>query len=107
MNARTLLRLTVTNPASAIYLSLVGASLLFTAGVVLFSPDPGFAGVWPVFATAPTSLLAVGLIGATAGLDAPIWLLTTGIIVSALLQSLALGALTQSLRGRLRPSARS
>ncbi|MFZ3593853.1 SCO4225 family membrane protein [Streptomyces sp. BH104] len=102
MNARTLLRLTVTNPASAIYLSLVGASVVFTGVVVLASPDPGFVGVWPFFFTAPTSLLAVGLIGAVGGLDAPMWLLAVGIVVSALLQSLALGATLEALRGRRR-----
>ncbi|WP_327663919.1 MULTISPECIES: SCO4225 family membrane protein [unclassified Streptomyces] len=100
MNARTLLRLTVTNPASAIYLGLVGASVVFTAGVVLFSPDPGFAGVWPFFLTAPTSLVMMGIMGAVGGLDAPVWLLAIGLAVSALLQSLALGATLQALRGR-------
>ncbi|MCX4833295.1 MULTISPECIES: SCO4225 family membrane protein [unclassified Streptomyces] len=100
MNARTLLRLTVTNPASAIYLGLVGASVVFTAGVVLFSSDPGFVGVWPFFLTAPTSLIMMGIMGAVGGLDAPVWLLAIGLAVSALLQSLALGATLQALRGR-------
>lgn len=102
MNARTLLRLTVTNPASAIYLGLVGATVVFTGVVVLTAADPGFVGVWPFFFTAPTSLLAVGVIGAVGGLDAPIWLLGAGIAVSALLQSLALGATYEALRGRRR-----
>ncbi|WP_425835309.1 SCO4225 family membrane protein [Streptomyces fractus] len=103
MNARTLLRLTVTNPVSAIYLGLVGASVVFEIVVVLTSSDPGFVGVWPFFFTAPTSLVAVAVIDAIGGVDAHYWVLTVGLAVSALLQSLALGATYEGLRGRLRP----
>ncbi|MGY0487258.1 SCO4225 family membrane protein [Streptomyces sp. WG-D5] len=100
MTARTLLRLTVTNPASAIYLSLVGASVVFTTVVLLTSPDPGFVAVWPFFFTAPTSLVAVGLLSPSG--DTPYWLLAATLTASALLQSLALGTTLQALRGRLR-----
>lgn len=42
----------------------------------------------------------MGIMGAVGGLDAPVWLLAIGLAVSALLQSLALGATLQALRGR-------
>lgn len=102
MNARKLLRLTVTNPASAIYLGLVGATVGFEAVVLLTSTDPGMVGVWSFFVTAPTSLMMVWGIDAIWGLDAPIGLLGAAIAVSALLQSLALGATLEALRGRPR-----
>ncbi|WP_306322594.1 MULTISPECIES: SCO4225 family membrane protein [unclassified Streptomyces] len=107
MNARTVLRLTVTNPASALYLAAVTASVAFTAAVTLFSSDPGFAGVWPFLPTAPTSLFTVAALDAAWGTEAPIWALTTAIAASALLQSLALGATLDALRGRrhVRPTS--
>lgn len=102
MNARTLLRLTVTNPASAVYLGLVGASVVFEVVVLLTASDPGFVGVWPFFFTAPTSLVMVAGVEALWGMDAPYWVLMVGLAVSALLQSLALGATFEALRGRRR-----
>jgi hypothetical protein len=102
MNARTLVRLTVTNPASAVYLTLVGGSFVVVTAVVLFAPDPGFIGVWPVLLTAPTSLIAIAA-GQALGLprDVPLWLIGMGVVGSALIQSFALGALWEGLRGRL------
>ncbi|MFZ3571279.1 SCO4225 family membrane protein [Streptomyces sp. BH097] len=97
MNARTLLRLTVTNPASAVYLGLVGATMVFEAVVLLTSPDPGMVGVWSFFVTAPTSLVAISFIP-----EAPFGVLVAAVAVSALVQSLALGVTYDGLRGRLR-----
>ncbi|WNI23706.1 SCO4225 family membrane protein [Streptomyces sp. ITFR-16] len=105
MNARTLLRLTVTNTASAVYLGLVGASVVFEVAAALLS-DPGIVGIWPFLLTAPVSLLAAGATGAVWGMDAPLWPLVCGIVISALIQSFALGALLEALRGRRRGIAR-
>jgi hypothetical protein len=107
MNARTLLRLTFANAASAAYLGLVGASVVFEVAAALFS-DPGIVGVWPFLLTAPVSLLAAGIIEAAWGMDESVWYLASGVIVSALVQSFVLGALLEALRGRgrglIRPS---
>ncbi|WP_432042882.1 SCO4225 family membrane protein [Streptomyces cadmiisoli] len=96
MNARTLLRLTFANAASAVYLGLVGAAVMSEVAAALFS-DPGIVGIWPFLLTAPTSLLAAGVVEADWGVDAPIWYLVSGVIISALVQSFAL-----ALRGRRR-----
>ncbi|MGW1183499.1 SCO4225 family membrane protein [Streptomyces drozdowiczii] len=104
MHARTraLFRLTFANPVSAVYLGVVGASLVVEALVATFG-DPGFVGIWPFLLTAPASLLFTML-----GLDVwgttevPYWYVTGGIVAGALVQAFALGALTETLRGRLR-----
>ncbi|MDX2555961.1 SCO4225 family membrane protein [Streptomyces stelliscabiei] len=105
MNARTLFRLTFANPASAAYLGLIGASVVLEVAVVLFG-DPEMVGVWPFLLTAPTSLVTTGAIGALWGADAPYWFLAVGVAISALVQSFALGALLQALRGGGRGLAR-
>ncbi|MFI8789255.1 SCO4225 family membrane protein [Streptomyces sp. NPDC055105] len=101
MNARTLSRLTFANAASTVYLGLVGASVAFEVTAALFA-DPGIVGIWPFLLTAPTSLPAAGVVGAVWGAEAPIWYLVSGVIISALIQSFALGALLEALRGRHR-----
>ncbi|MEV7323126.1 hypothetical protein [Streptomyces sp. NPDC093970] len=105
MNVRTLLRLTFANAASAVYLGLVGASVVFEVAAALLS-DPGIVGIWPFLLTAPTSLLTAGVVGAVGGLDASVWYLAGGVVVSALVQSFALGALLEALRGRSRGGTR-
>jgi hypothetical protein len=97
MNARTLFRLTFANAASAVYLGLVGASIVFEVAAALFA-DPGIVGIWPLLLTAPTSLLTTGAVGMVWGMDAPVWYLVTGVVISALVQSFALGALLEALR---------
>ncbi|MFE2042853.1 SCO4225 family membrane protein [Streptomyces sp. NPDC059477] len=99
MDRRTLFRFAVANPASAVYLSAVGASVAVTAGVVLLSDDPGFIGVWPVFLTAPTSLLGVMPLAATET-ELPTAVYGAGIAVAALVQSLVIGTCFELLRGR-------
>ncbi|MER5476799.1 hypothetical protein ABT026_07420 [Streptomyces sp. NPDC002734] len=105
MNARTLIRLTFANPASAAYLGLFGASVAFEVAAALFS-DPGIVGIWPVLIAAPTSLLAAGLDAAIGGADSQVWFLVGGVCVSALIQSFVLGAFLEFLRGRRRGPAR-
>ncbi|WP_445401038.1 SCO4225 family membrane protein [Streptomyces sp. LE64] len=99
MNARTFVRLAVTNPVSAVYLAVFGGSVLFATGVTLFASDPGFVWVWPAFVTAPASLVAAG-IGMTVWHEAPFWALLLGLGVCALVQSFALGLLGHAV-GRL------
>ncbi|MGY0017853.1 SCO4225 family membrane protein [Streptomyces sp. cg35] len=99
MNARTVSRLTFGNAASAAYLGLVGASVVFEVAAALLA-DPGIVGVWPFLLTAPTSLLAAGTVGAVGGMHASVWYLAGGVVISALLQSFALGLLLETLRGR-------
>ncbi|WP_418958299.1 SCO4225 family membrane protein [Streptomyces tritici] len=99
MNARTLLRLTFANAASAAYLGLVGAAVVFEVAAALFG-DPGIVGIWPFLLTAPTSLLGAAGVEAVWGLDAPVWILAVVFVISALIHSLALGALLEALRGR-------
>ncbi|MEU6389762.1 hypothetical protein [Streptomyces sp. NPDC046939] len=106
MNVRTVLRLTFANAASAGYLGLVGASVAFEAVAAVYG-DSDLVGIWPFLLTAPTSVVAAGAVGAVWGVDAPVWYLAAGIVVSALIQSFVLGALLQAARGtrrrRLRP----
>lgn len=105
MHVRALHRLTFANPASAVYLGVVGASILFEAAVAIFG-EPGFVGVWPFLLTAPASLL-FAMVGAEAGGPSALsyWFLAGGVVVSALVQAFVLGALTETLRGRLRRTA--
>ncbi|UQS32099.1 hypothetical protein J5J01_11340 [Streptomyces fradiae] len=105
MRARTLMRLTFANAASAAYLGLVGASVVFEVAAVLFW-EPGIVGIWPFLVTAPTSLLMAGIAGAIWGMDASVWLLVAAVVVSALVHALALGALLEALRGRRRGRGR-
>ncbi|MFJ8852652.1 SCO4225 family membrane protein [Streptomyces sp. NPDC102437] len=99
MSARTLLRLTFANAASAVYLGLVGASVVFEVAAAL-SEDPGIVGIWTFLLTAPASLLAAGAVESVWGLEASYWYLVGGVVISALVQSFALGALLAALRGR-------
>jgi len=55
---RTLLAPAVDNWLARGYLALVAAALTFFLYAVYVSPDPGFAAVWPVMATAPLGMLA-------------------------------------------------
>ncbi|MEU2026333.1 hypothetical protein ABZ565_29900 [Streptomyces sp. NPDC016469] len=105
MHARALLRLTFANPVSAVYLGVVGASIAFEAAAAVFG-DPGFVGVWPFLLTAPASLL-FAMVGAAVGGPAELsyWFLAGGVVVSALVQAFALGALTETVRGRFRRTA--
>ncbi|WP_223190133.1 SCO4225 family membrane protein [Streptomyces sp. TRM68416] len=56
---RDLLAPAVDNWLARGYLAVVAAALGFCFYAVHLSPDPGFAGIWPLMTTAPFSLLAV------------------------------------------------
>lgn len=100
MDKRTVVRLTFTNPVSALYLTAVGGAI----AVALLTPvvngtgDPGFIWVWPLFFTMPTSLLVISTTWLWEA--APTWVAVAGVAAAGLVQSFALGWLTESLRGR-------
>ncbi|MEV5817326.1 SCO4225 family membrane protein [Streptomyces mutabilis] len=101
---RTLTRLTVANRASAVYLALVGGAVAVAALEPLFAntPDASLVWVWPALFTFPAFGFVAWLGEAGWGGDAPAWFLVGGIVLSALVQSLALGAAWEGLRGRRR-----
>ncbi|MFE5492367.1 SCO4225 family membrane protein [Streptomyces virginiae] len=104
MTARTLLRLTFANPASAIYLGLVGVAVAVATAVTLFARDPGFVWVLPALCAFPL-FLVVALVHGAAG-QPPTWLFLTELVVCVLLQSLVLGTIVEASRGRLRQRPR-
>ncbi|MFJ5260003.1 SCO4225 family membrane protein [Streptomyces sp. NPDC088387] len=108
MDRRALVRLTVANPASAVYLTAVGASIAVCVATPLLNEtgDAGLVWVWPAFFTAPTSLVLARPLAAT-GTDVHMAGYVGWIAVSALVQSFALGSLYSYLRrGRPRRGAR-
>ncbi|MEV6679352.1 hypothetical protein AB0N09_21240 [Streptomyces erythrochromogenes] len=102
MTARTrrLARLTFANPASAIYLGLVGVAIAVATAVTLFAEDPGFVWVLPALCAFPLFML-VALIHADGQPAA--WVFITELVVCVLVQSLALGTIVEASRGRLSP----
>ncbi|MFG2935998.1 SCO4225 family membrane protein [Streptomyces sp. NPDC048282] len=107
---RTLIRLTVGNRLSAAYLTLVAVVIAKATVDSLFvqDPDPDFAWLWPPLVTFP-AFLPVAALGRTVWDPAtmPNWFFITMIVVSALLQSLALGALRRAVRTRHQRMIRS
>ncbi|MFE7132211.1 SCO4225 family membrane protein [Streptomyces sp. NPDC057638] len=110
MNARTITRLTFANPASAAYLAIVGVAIACATAVTVFAQDPGFVWVWPALVTAPVFFLTMAVITAVtnafgiATVSGAV--LIGGVVVSALVQSFALGLLLRMLRGRRSKPAR-
>ncbi|MET9636220.1 hypothetical protein ABZY83_07330 [Streptomyces virginiae] len=64
MNARTLVRLTFANPASAIYLGLVAVAVAVATAVTLFARDPGFEWALPALFAFPLFLVVALVHGA-------------------------------------------
>ncbi|SFY52441.1 hypothetical protein STEPF1_05714 [Streptomyces sp. F-1] len=58
------------------YLAVVAAALGFFLYAVYLTPDPGFAGIWPLMATAPLGLLLT----APAFADLPSWPGSAGLL---------------------------
>ncbi|MFJ6442639.1 SCO4225 family membrane protein [Streptomyces sp. NPDC091649] len=97
----TLVRLTFRNPASLVYLGLVLAATLFVVADSLFvaPEDASFSGVWLFLLAAPTVFLfflGSSLAGAEAG--GPVWFLVPALVVSVLVQSLAVGWFVRLVR---------
>ncbi|MFG2482325.1 SCO4225 family membrane protein [Streptomyces virginiae] len=103
MSARTLVRLTFANPASLIYLGLVGAAVVYATAVTLFAPDPGFVWVLPALCAFPLFLFVTLVHGTALGDGQPAtWLFITELVLCVLAQSLVLGTIVEASRGRLR-----
>ncbi|WP_261399389.1 SCO4225 family membrane protein [Streptomyces misionensis] len=87
------------------YLAVVAVALGFFLYAVYLSPDPGFAGIWPLMATAPLSFVLF----APAFPDfLPSWLsplvFSAGVALCGLVNATLLGLLVRRLRA---PGARS
>ncbi|WPW33354.1 hypothetical protein P6B95_07460 [Streptomyces atratus] len=101
-HVRTLARLTFGNTASLIYLGLVLAAAVFVSVDILFvaHEDTSFAGVWLFLLAAPTVFvffIGSALWGAEAA--GPAWFVHLALVVSVVLQSLALGWCVRLVRG--------
>ncbi|MCM1973541.1 SCO4225 family membrane protein [Streptomyces sp. G1] len=96
---RALLAPATDNWLSRGYLALVAVAIGFFLYAVHLSPDPGFAAIWPVFATAPLGfgalLLAVPVGGAQ-------WLgslvFVAGTVAAGLVNASLLGMLARGVR---------
>lgn len=98
---RELARLTFATPVSLAYLAIVGVAIAVAAVQPLFSDVSGsMIWVWPALLTLPTNVPLMALGEAIGGAELP-GLFVGSIVIAALVQSLALGALTEFLRGRL------
>ncbi|MCX4967820.1 hypothetical protein OHA98_24265 [Streptomyces sp. NBC_00654] len=98
---RALVRLTFGNAASLCYLALVLAAAVFVTVDTLFvsHDDASFAGVWLFLLAAPTVFVffvGSSLAGAESG--GPAWFMYLALVVSVLVQSLALGWFARLLR---------
>ncbi|MEW2102609.1 hypothetical protein AB0955_08165 [Streptomyces cellulosae] len=102
---RALLSAAVDNWPARIYVAVVAAALGTFLYAVLLSPDPGFAGIWPLLAAAPLSFLAAAVsLPAEFGLP---WMstlvFTAGIVLAGLVNAVLIGRLTRRIGG---PAAR-
>lgn len=99
----TLLAAAVDNWPARAYVAVVAAALGTFLYAVLLSPDPGFAGIWPLMAAAPLSFLAVA-VSAPAEYSLP-WLGTlvfsVGVALAGLANAVLIGRLTRSVKGPL------
>jgi hypothetical protein len=98
----------IDNWFSRAYLIVCAALLIWTAVDALFvsHDDASFAGVWPIFATLPTSLIVVLLAGGAgfllpSGATVPLFFLL--LVAAALVNATLLGML---VRWQRRPSSR-
>ncbi|MFE7907290.1 SCO4225 family membrane protein [Streptomyces albogriseolus] len=98
---RTLLAAAVDNWPARAYVAVVAAALGTFLYAVLLSPDPGFAGIWPLIAAAPLSFLAVA-VSAPAEYSLP-WLGTlvfsVGVALAGLVNAVLIGRLTRRIGG--------
>ncbi|GAA4040655.1 SCO4225 family membrane protein [Streptomyces shaanxiensis] len=103
---RALLTPAVDNWLARGYLAVVAASLGFFLWAVYLSPDPGFAGIWPLMATAPLSMLvSIPLMAAAPAWDSSLdWLspllFSAGTTLCGLVNAVLLGLLARRLTTR-------
>lgn len=100
---RALLAPAVDNWLARGYLTVVAVALGTFLYAVLLSPDPGFAGIWPIMAAAPLSFLAL-LATAPVEYSSPAWLsplvFSAGVVLSGLVNAVLIGLLAHRLRAR-------
>ncbi|MFE3928267.1 SCO4225 family membrane protein [Streptomyces sp. YIM B13508] len=98
---RTLLAAAVDNWPARAYVAVVAAALGTFLYAVLLSPDPGFAGIWPLIAAAPLSFLAAA-VSAPAEYSLP-WLgtlvFTVGVALAGLVNAVLIGRLARRVGG--------
>ncbi|MFH8799698.1 SCO4225 family membrane protein [Streptomyces sp. NPDC017936] len=103
---RALLAPAVDNWLARGYLAVVAVALGFFLYAVYLSSDPGFAGIWPLMATAPFSILAL-LMASPVEYFSSSWLsplvFSAGVTLSGLVNAALLGSLARRLRA---PGAR-
>ncbi|NEC48399.1 hypothetical protein G3I18_07375 [Actinospica acidiphila] len=96
---RALLAAAVDNWPARIYVAVVAAALGTFLYAVLLSPDPGFAGIWPILAAAPLSFLAAA-VSAPAEYTSP-WLATlvfsAGMVLAGLVNAVLIGRLARRI----------
>ncbi|MFF8601416.1 SCO4225 family membrane protein [Streptomyces sp. NPDC015232] len=106
---RTLLAPAVDNWLARGYLAVVAVALGFSLCAEFLMPDPGFAGIWPLMATAPFSLVATAVATPVAYYSSIAWLsplvFSLGIALSGLVNAVLLGLLARRLRTRERRAA--
>ncbi|MFH8463516.1 SCO4225 family membrane protein [Streptomyces sp. NPDC017991] len=107
---RSLLAPAVDNWIARGYLVIVAASLAFFLGAAYLLPDPGFAGIWPLIATAPLSIIAFVVAIPTEWASSLPWLnplvFSAGAALSGLFNATLLGRLVHRLRAdKAQPAA--
>jgi hypothetical protein len=106
---RTLLAPAVDNWLARGYLAVVAASLGFFLCAAYVLPDPGFAGIWPLMATAPLSVVAFLVASPAEWYSSLAWLnpllFSAGSALAGLFNAVLLGRLAHRLRtGQARPA---
>ncbi|SDC19170.1 SCO4225 family membrane protein [Streptomyces prasinopilosus] len=107
---RALLAPAVDNWLARGYLAVVAVSLGFFLVAAYLLPDPGFAGIWPLMATAPLGIVALLVAFPAEGASSLTWLspllFSAGAALSGLVNAVLLGRLARALRVRgARPAA--
>ncbi|MGN9759883.1 SCO4225 family membrane protein [Streptomyces sp. SD31] len=101
---RDLLAPAVDNWLARAYLAVVAASLVFFLWAAYLSPDPGFAGIWPLMAAAPFSILALVVTAPLEWASSLAWLspllFCAGAALAGLFNAVLLGRFAHRLRGR-------
>ncbi|MET8896657.1 SCO4225 family membrane protein [Streptomyces albogriseolus] len=99
---RTLLAAAVDNWPARAYVAVVAAALGTFLYAVLLSPDPGFAGIWPLIAAAPLSFLAAAVSAPAEHHSLP-WLGTlvfsAGVVLAGLVNAVLIGRLARRIGG--------
>ncbi|MEU1226296.1 hypothetical protein [Streptomyces sp. NPDC005828] len=101
---RVLLAPAVDNWLARGYLAVVAVALGFFLCAAFVLPDPGFAGIWPLMATAPFGVLALAVSAPVEYYSSIAWLsplvFSLGVVLSGLVNAVLLGLLARRLRSR-------